>query len=149
MDALLFEDISVSQKTKTGTKKITKDEIIAFAKEYDPQPMHLSDEGGKNSLFGELVASGWHTFTLTMRLVVDSKPLGETPLIGMKIEEVRLYKPLKPNDEIYATSEVVSKRESDSKPNIGYVNVKTNTYTSDDKLLATQVWVIVVQKRGK
>lgn len=142
-----FEDISVGDKIKTATRKITRDEIIAFAKEYDPQPMHLTDEGGQNSLFGELVASGWHTFTLTMRLVVDAKPLGDTPLIGMKVEDVRLTKPLKPNDEIYATSEITRKKESTSKKHIGYVTVKTETFTIDQTRIASQSWVIVVPKR--
>ena len=142
-----FEDVQVGDKTITGTKKITREEIIDFANLYDPQPMHLSDEGGKNSLFGELVASGWHTFTLTMRLVVDAKPLGETPLIGMKVQDVHLIKPLKPDDEIYAVSEIVSKKESSSKPHVGYASVKTITYTTDDQPIAEQVWVILIPKR--
>ena len=147
MTQKFFEDVQIGEKTVTSTKKISREEIIEFAKLYDPQPMHLSEEGGKKSLFGELVASGWHTFTLTMRLVVDAKPLGDTPLIGMKVEDVRLIKPLRPNDEIYATSEVISKRESSSKSDIGYASVKTITYTTDDKPIAEQVWVIVIPKK--
>lgn len=146
MSKRLYNDVQIGENFRTASKKVSKEDIIAFATEYDPQPMHLSDEGGKNSLFGELVASGWQTFTLTMRLVVDSKPLGETPLVGMKVEDVHLKKPLKPNDEIYATCEVVAKRESKTKPNMGYVSVKTQTFTIDNALLASQVWVIVVPK---
>ena len=143
-----FDDIKIGDKIVTKTRAVTKKEIIEFAEKFDPQPMHLTEEGGESSLFGQLVGSGWHTASLTMRLIVDEKPFGNTPLIGMKIEHMQLFKPMLPNSIIYATAEVKEKRPSNSKPHIGYVNIEVKTFLEDKSIMGVQQWLAVVPKNG-
>lgn len=140
---MLWQDIEIGYKVKTDTKKITKEEIITFAKEFDPQPMHLDEEAAKGTLFGQLVASGWQTSAITMRLIVDSNPLGDIPLIGVRLSDVALTGPVLPDDVLHATAEVISKRESNSKPGLGYVEVRVETF-ANDKQIAGQTWQTLV-----
>src|SRR5476649_2035849 len=79
-----FEDVAVGERTRTGSYTFERNSIVEFARLYDPQPMHLDEEAAKASFFGRLVASGWQTLGVTMRLMVEAKPLGTTPLIGLQ-----------------------------------------------------------------
>lgn len=138
-----WDDINIGYKITTGTKTISKEEIITFAKEFDPQPMHLDDEAAKKTLFGELVASGWHTSAITMRLVVDSKPLGDLPLIGVRLSDVSLTNPVRPNDSLHATAEIISKRPSSKNDGLGYVEVRIETFANNKKI-AGQTWQTLI-----
>lgn len=142
---LYFDDLKVGETFTTGSKTISLEEIIAFAKEYDPQPMHTDVEAAKHSFFGTLVGSGLHTLTTTMRLVVDAKPFGETPLVGMQVDEVRLLSPLYPNSTLSASLEILELTPS-SKGGRGYVRAKITT-RSGDKELATQKWLMLMPNR--
>src|SRR5690606_29128939 len=95
---LYFEDLNIGHHIRTGSYTVSAEEIISFATQYDPQPMHMDAEAAKHSIFGELVASGWHTLAITMRLMVLAKPLGDIPLVGLGGDEVRFLRPLRPND---------------------------------------------------
>ena len=145
---LLLDDIQVGQKIRTAEKKISRDSIIEFAKKYDPQPMHLTDEGAKGTIFGQLVASGWQVFAETMRLIVDEDPFEGTPLIGHSVTDCKMFKPLLPEESIYVESEVLSKRPSSNpqKP-LGYVEIFSVTYTSDGEKLAQQRWSVAVPRK--
>ena len=82
-----YEDVVVGERTRTGSFTFTRESIVAFATQYDPQPMHLSEEGGKASFFKRQIASGWQTVGVTMRMMVEAHPFGSTPLIGLQIDE--------------------------------------------------------------
>lgn len=138
-----WDDINIGYKITTGTKTISKEEIITFAKEFDPQPMHLDDQAAKKTLFGELVASGWHTSAITMRLVVDSKPLGDLPLIGVRLSDVALTNPVRPNDILHATAEIIGKRPSSKNDGLGYVDVRIETF-ANNKQIAGQTWQTLI-----
>jgi acyl dehydratase len=85
-----FEDFVVGQVLKpSGRARVEKEEIVAFAKQYDPQPFHLDEEAGRKSIFGRLVASGWHTAALTMRLVAQSEHKAATGTIGLGFDGMR------------------------------------------------------------
>ena len=145
---LLLDDIPVGLKIKTKEKQISRESIIEFAQKYDPQPMHLSDEGAKNTIFGQLVASGWQVFAETMRLIVDEDPLEGTPLIGHQVTDCKMFKPLLPGESIYAESEVISTRPSSNpKKPIGYVEVFSTTYTGNGEKLAEQRWSVAVPRK--
>ena len=88
-----YEDIVVGERTRTGSFAFTRDSIVAFATQYDPQPMHLSEAGGKASFFKRQIASGWQTVGVTMRMMVEAHPFGATPLIGLQIDEIKFPKP--------------------------------------------------------
>src|SRR5262249_17277625 len=107
-----LEDFAVGQVFKTGRKRVDKDEIFAFAREYDPQPYHLDEEAAKKSPFAGLAASGWHTAALTMRLLVDGefKPAGG--ILGVGLDELSWPRAGRPGAELPVHSAVLEVRAS-------------------------------------
>jgi acyl dehydratase len=105
-----FEDYAAGQTFLSGKHRIVKDQIIAFAKQFDPQFYHLDEEAAKNSPFKGLAASGWHTAAITMRLMVDGefKPAGG--IIGVGFDELSWARPVRPGDELYVKSEILEAR---------------------------------------
>ena len=92
MSAFTLRDLRIGQAFETGSLVISREDIVAFAASFDPQPMHLDEAAAEQTLFGRLVASGWHVAALTMRLMVQARPFGATPLIGAEIEPYTTYK---------------------------------------------------------
>ena len=125
---LHFEDLEVGAKFRTNSVTVTEAEIIAFAQQFDPQPFHTDPVAAPDTVFGRLVASGWHTAALTMRLMV----LGEFKLaggsIGLGIEKITWPEPVLPGDTLTVVSEVMAKRLSNSKPDRGLVTFLNTTY---------------------
>tara|TARA_R110000868_G_scaffold411733_1_gene708247 strand:+ start:79125 stop:79562 length:438 start_codon:yes stop_codon:yes gene_type:complete len=141
----LFDDLKVGDIYPSGSKTLNLAEIISFAQEFDPQPMHTDVEAAKNSFFGELIGSGWQTLSSTIRLMVDSKPFGETPLIGMQVDDVRFLAPLKPGATLQAFMEIIGLEES-KKPGRGYVNVQVTT-KADGEVILTQKWRMLIPRK--
>ncbi|MBN9390173.1 MAG: MaoC family dehydratase [Chloroflexi bacterium] len=116
-----FEDFEEGQVIELGSRQLNEPEIIAFAREYDPQPFHLDHEMGKASLFGGLAASGWHTGAIIMRMFADTV-LKETDSMGSPgVENLRWLKPVYPGDTISARTVILETRPSSSRPNMGIV----------------------------
>jgi acyl dehydratase len=84
-----FDDLALGMRFKSPEKRVTREEIKRFASEYDPQSYHLDEEAAKQSVFGGLAAAGWHTAAMAMRLIVDTRPFGPHPLLGMGVDELR------------------------------------------------------------
>ena len=126
---------------------VDKERIKTFAAEFDPQPFHLDEDAARQSIFGGLAASGWHTAALTMRLLVESefKPAGG--LIGAGFDELRWPLPVRPGDQLHVESEVLDVRPSKSRPHLGLVKLRITT--TNQKGEAVQVFVanIVVPRR--
>ena len=125
-EPLYLEDVFVGQTFVTGSHKVTAEEIKAFATAYDPQPFHLDEDAAKDSFFGGLAASGWHTAAITMRLQVESGP----PLAGGMIGaggELSWPGPVRSGDELHVESEVLAVTPSRSKPERGLVTLKSQT----------------------
>ena len=124
---LYLEDFVVGQKYLTGSVRLDAFAITAFARQFDPQPFHLDEEGGRGTLFEGLAASGWHTAALTMRLLVDSnlKPAGG--IVGTRAEELRWPRPVRPGDELRVEAEILEVRPSRSRPGEGYVKCRSTT----------------------
>jgi acyl dehydratase len=142
-----FEDVAVGERTRTGSVTLTRDSIVAFAKLYDPQPMHLDEEAAKTTLFGQLVASGWQTLNLTMRLMVEAKPLGTTPLVGIEINEIRFTRPVFPGDSLSAELEIMKKWLSTTRPDRGFLQGRTVTFNQKGIDVSTQLWTMLVPVR--
>lgn len=121
---MYYEDFSLRRKFETGSIDVTREEIVAFANRYDPQPFHLEEASGKKSIFGGLVASGWMTVGLTMRLLVQSV-MSDTPMIGLGVNSLQWPRPVHPGDRLTATAEVVEARPSASKPEFGLIALRT------------------------
>ncbi|HTR15591.1 MAG TPA: MaoC family dehydratase [Acetobacteraceae bacterium] len=131
-DRIYLEDFVVGQKRRSRTYTVTLEEIREFASRYDPQPFHLDEEAGRNSMFGGLVASGWHTAAITMRLIVDSQDKREGGTIGAGVE-ISWLKPTRPGDTLWAESEVIEVTPSHSRPDRGIVTSRTVTYNQDNE----------------
>jgi acyl dehydratase len=123
-----FEDIPVGFRFKSASVTVTAEAIKAFAGQFDPQVFHLDEEGARGTFFGRLVASGWHTAALTMRLLVESDlhPAGGT--IGAGTDEMRWPKPVYPDDVLHAEGEVLDKRLLRSRPDVGLIRARVTTY---------------------
>ena len=116
-----FEDFAPGQVIELGSRTITKEEIIAFARQFDPQPFHLDEEAAKRSIYGGLLASGWHTAALTMRLLCDGLVNDTVSLGSPGVDELRWLKPVRPGDTLSARMTVVECTPSRRKPDRGIV----------------------------
>jgi acyl dehydratase len=146
MSALYLEDLFVGRKFRSDRLRVTADAIKAFAAAYDPQPFHLDEAAAKDSFFGGLAASGWHTAALTMRLLVtgEFKPAGGVVGAG---GEIGWTKPLRPGDEIRVESEVVEARPSKSQPTRGLVKLRSTTFNQKDEAVQVLTANLVVLRR--
>lgn len=128
-----LDNFDVGQTFGSGRVTVTAEGIKTFAGEFDPQPFHLDEEAARGSLFGGLVASGWYTASLTMRLLVDGplSPVGG--LIGAGCDELRWPRPVHPGDELHILSEVLGVRELASRPGSGMVKLRTTTFNQNDE----------------
>ena len=120
-----FEDLVEGSTIQLGTRKMTAEEIIEFASEFDFQPMHLDEEAGKASILGGLSASGWHTCCVFMRLLCDGFLLDSTSQGAPGIDFARWKKPVLAGDTLTGTSTVLTKRLSKTKPGLGFITVRS------------------------
>jgi acyl dehydratase len=121
--------------------------IKAFAADFDPQPFHLDEDAAHASLFGELVASGWHTAALSMRLLVEGELKIVGGLIGLGVEELRWPRPVHPGEVLHVESEVLELRPSRSQPDRGIVSVRNTTLNQDCQVVMVQVVNMIVPRR--
>ncbi|MFH1602913.1 MAG: MaoC family dehydratase [Pseudomonadota bacterium] len=130
-----WEDYSVGQVREGGSITISAEEIIEFARKYDPQPFHVDQEQAQRSAFGGLIASGWHTASICMRLLCDLYVL-ETASIGSPgIDELRWVKPVRPGDTLRLKATVIETRASNSRPDMGIVRSRSEVYNQHGELV--------------
>lgn len=145
-----LDDFVVGQVYRTtGRKRVAAEEIKRFAREYDPQPFHLDEAAARGSFFGELVASGWHTAALTMRLLVDSEPKTVKGLVGAGFDELRWPRPVRPGDELRVEMKVLDVRPSKSRPDIGLVKCRMTTLNQNGEAVQVGTCSLVVPTRPK
>jgi acyl dehydratase len=107
-EKIWFEDLAVGQRFSAGPAELTETDIIRYAAEFDPQYYHLDAEAAKASPFKGLAASGWHTASLAMRLIVEARPFGANPVLGLGVDELRWLAPVRPGDRLHLEGEVLS-----------------------------------------
>ncbi len=135
---LHYEDIEVGAVQRFGNKLVTREEVIDFAGKYDPQPFHLDDAAAAATYFGRLSASGWHTAAMAMRMIVDDMKAHEQAGLGSPgIDELRWLKPVYPGDTLRCESEVLSKRRSASRPEMGLFESKLTVFNQQDEPVMT------------
>lgn len=135
-----FEDVVVGSRQRFGSRAVTRDEVIAFAERYDPQPFHLSDEAAAATHFGRLSASGWHTCAMTMGMIVENlKANAQAGLGSPGIDDLKWLKPVFPGDTLRVETEVLDKRVSASRPEMGIVRGRTTVFNQDDVAVMTFV----------
>lgn len=144
---LYLEDLSAGYTMRTGTIQVDAASIKAFAAEFDPQPFHLDEQAAAESFFGGLVASGWHTASLTMKLLVGSDLKIAGGLIGAGVDELRWPRAVRPGDTLRAEGEVLSVRPSNSRPDRGIVRMRVITRNQDGQPVAEMITNMVVPRR--
>ncbi len=133
-----FEDIKVGEIASFGGYEVTRDEVIAFAQQYDPQPFHLDDAAAAATHFGRLCASGWHTGSMMMRMLVDHMATHQQAGLGSPgIDNLRWIKPVYPGDTLRCESETISKRRSSSRPEMGLTQGRVRVFNQHDEVVMT------------
>jgi len=147
MSERYLEDFVVGQTFVSDRLRVTKEQIKAFAAAFDPQPFHLDDAAAQKTFFKGLVASGWHTAALTMKLLVESDVRPAGGFIGAGFDEFRWPKPVRPGDELRIESEVLEVRPSQSRPNQGLIKLRTTTLNQNNEPVQVQIGNLVVPRR--
>ncbi len=147
---LWFDDLAVGDTARFGAYAVTREEVLAFANAYDPQPFHLNDEAAAaNPIFGRLAASGWHTAGMTMRMTVDHwLTRGGTSLGSPAIDELRFLKPVFPGDTLSVETEILAMRALASRADRGVVTSRTTTFNQDGDAVLSFVATTFWPRRG-
>jgi acyl dehydratase len=145
-DILYLEDVFVGQRFVTASHLLTASEIKAFASAYDPQPFHTDEEAAKDTFFKGLAASGWHTASISMRLQVEGGPQIAGGMIGAG-GELTWPLPTRPGDEIRVESEVIEVKPSHSKPERGFVTLRSETKNQKNEVVQLFIVKLLVWRR--
>lgn len=130
-----FEEIVVGSVLDFGYKTVTKEEIIDFAKKYDPQPFHIDEDAANDSIYGGLIASGWHTGSMAMRMMVDHMVNQRAGLGSPGWDNLKFLKPVRPGDTLRVRSEVLDKKRSKSRPQMGTIFGKIEVFNQHDEMV--------------
>ena len=130
-----WEDFRVGERVLMGSVKVTKDDIVRFAVEYDPQVFHIDEKAGENSIFGGLIASGWHTCSLVMKMMCDSYLLDSASMGSPGMENIKWVKPVRPNDVLTAFRTTIETKSSRSKSDRGIVKTLFEVFNDSQELV--------------
>jgi len=145
---IYFEDLEVGARTDFGSYDVTREEVLEFARKYDPQPFHLSDEEAAKTHFGRIAASGWHSAAMVMgviaRHVVDQRQAG---LGSPGIDELRWKKPVYPGDTLNVSGRILEKTPSRSRPDMGSFRTQTSVTNQDGDVVMTFISIVLIRRR--
>jgi len=144
---IYFDDLAVGQKYPFAKRTVSEEEIIDFARQYDPQRFHIDREAARATPFGGVIASGWHTGALTMRLMCDAWILNSSSVGSPGIDQLKWAHPVRPNDTLSGYAEVLSVKESKSKPDRGIAQVLMLTKNQNDQTVLELHAHIIFMKR--
>jgi len=148
MDLLYFEDFPVGEILEYGDRLVTAEEIVEFARQFDPQPFHLDDAAARGTQAGGLIASGWQTASLLMRMNCDAFVLRMASQGAPGLEELNWVKPVRPGDRLRARRTTLSARVSRSRPEIGLVGFQFAVINQDGETVLTQKNVMMISRRA-
>jgi acyl dehydratase len=148
MPKYYWEDFAVDSVEDYGPKLVTREEIIAFASQFDPQPMHLDEEAARATMLGGLAASGWHSCAMLMRMMCDWFVLDSASWGGPGVEEVRWLKPVRAGDRLMLRRKILEKRISKSRPEMGFVKFHYTFINQDGEAAMTLVTPMMVGLRA-
>lgn len=149
MDSLFYEDFPEGHKIRLGPKDVTREAVLSFAQEFDPQPFHLDDKAAAMTHFGRVAASGWHVCAMAMRMMCDAYLLNAVSLGAPGIEELQWRSPVFPGDVLTGSMEVLQARASNSKPQIGLIRYRIEVVNQNQQLVMSfQGWAMM-GRRGR
>ena len=145
---IYFEDIEVGREAVYGSYEVTREEVLEFARKYDPQPFHLSDEAAAKTYFGRLSASGWHTCAMTMAVIVGYTGDDDQAGLGSPgVDELRWLKPVYPGDTLHVRGTIVDKTPSRSRPDIGSFRTQTIVTNQDGTDVMRFTSIVLIRRR--
>jgi acyl dehydratase len=143
-----WEDVEVGAKQSFGRYEVTREEVLEFARMYDPQPFHLDDAAAARTHFGRLAASGWHTCAMTMAMIVENITRHRQAGLGSPgVDELRWLKPVFPGDTLRCETEIVGATPSRSKPDIGTYRSTVITYNQLDEPVLRFTSIVLIRRR--
>lgn len=145
---LYFEDLEIGAKQSFGRYEVTREELIEFASKYDPQPFHLDDEAAAQTYFGKISASGWHTGSMTMRMLVENMENNRQAGLGSPgLDELRWLRPVYPGDVLRCESVITGKRASRSRPEMGSFTSNLTVFNQKNEPVMTMKSIGLIKKR--
>jgi acyl dehydratase len=145
---LTFEDFPVGRFGTFGPRHVSREEIVAFAAEYDPQPMHLDEAAAAKTMLGGLAASGWHLCSIMMRMMCDGFISRTASMGSPEVSEARWLVPLRPGDELTLEIDVMATRVSQSRPDMGIVTIKSTARNASGTALCEMTSPLLIGRRG-
>ena len=145
---IYFEDLKLGEESYFGSYEVTREEVIDFARKYDPQPFHLSDEAAAKTHFGRLAASGWHTCAMTMAVIV--RAMEKRPQAGLGspgVDELRWLRPVHPGDTLHVRGQILDKTPSRSRPDLGSFRTRTTVTNQDGVPVMTFTSIVLIRRR--
>ena len=145
---IYFEDLEVGREVEFGHYDVTREEVLEFARKYDPQPFHLSDEEAAKTHFGRIAASGWHTTAMTMSVLVAH--MADEPQAGLGspgVDDLRWLRPVYPGDRITVRGTVLDKTASRSKPDLGSFRTQTIVTNQDGVDVLRFTSIVLIRRR--
>ncbi|HEX8490479.1 MAG TPA: MaoC family dehydratase [Chthoniobacterales bacterium] len=147
MIELFLEDLHVGDRFGSDGIAVTEQDIITFARDFDPQPFHLDAAAAEQSVFKTLVASGWHTAAMSMKLFVTGELKLAGGSVGLGVDELRWPRPVKPGDTLRLETEILEVRPSKSKPDRGVIRIRNVTTNQDGEVVQTFAASVLVRRR--
>jgi acyl dehydratase len=145
---IYFEDLEIGAETVFGTYEVTREEVLEFARKYDPQPFHLSDEEAAKTHFGRIAASGWHTCAMVMAVIARYVVAHEQAGLGSPgIDELRWLKPVYPGDTLMVRGTILEKTPSRSKPDIGSFRTQTDVTNQNGVTVLRFISIVLIRRR--
>jgi acyl dehydratase len=145
---IYFEDLEIGAETYFGCYEVTREEVLEFARKYDPQPFHLSDEEAAKTHFGRVAASGWHTCAMTMAVIARYVVGDEQAGLGSPgIDELRWRRPVYPGDTLHVRGKIIDKTPSRSRPEMGSFRTATTVTNQDDQAVLTFTSIVLIRRR--
>ena len=148
MPKLYFEDFNTGDVAVYGPRLVTREEIVAFAAEFDPQPMHLDEDAASATLLGGLAASGWHACALMMRMIADGFLLDSSSMGAPGVDEVRWLRPLRPGTQVRLRATVLDTRASKSRPEMGLTRIRYDLIDDADTVITTLTSTMMLGRRA-
>lgn len=146
MTGRYFEDLKAGDTFKSQAYQVSEEQIVSFAREFDPQPFHIDRAVADQTMFGGLFASGWHTAAITMRLFVQALNFAEGA-IGLGVDELRWPNAVRPDDVLQVETEILDVRESRSKPTHGIIRIRNVTTNQRSEIVQTMFASALVSRR--
>lgn len=144
---LYWEDFVIGHESQYGSKTVTTEEIIEFASKFDPQRFHMNEEQAQKTIFKGIIASGWHTCSMMMKMMCDEYIVRSSSIGSPGLENITWHKPVRPGDTLRVKSKILDKRTMDSKPTIGLVQNLWECLNQNDQVVASMTgWTMFLKR---